>query len=58
MLLIQKEGNSHYIFVNDFNRFMYNKIKHKNKNYFCMSSLQIFSSLDVLEDHRKVCLEN
>ena len=36
---------------------MYNKVKHKDKKHFYLSSLQDLSSLNVLEKHRKVCLE-
>ena len=36
---------------------MYNKVKHKDKKHFYLSFLQDLSSLNVLEKHRKVCLE-
>ena len=34
-LLLITDGNIlHYVYINDFNKFMYNKTKHKNKNVF------------------------
>ena len=38
------------------NRFMFHKTKNKNKNYFCKSCLQCFSSKNVLKEHKEVCL--
>ena len=35
LLLISDENNSHYVYIKDFNRFMCNKTKNKNKKYFC-----------------------
>ena len=35
---------------------MFNKTKNKNKEYFCKSCLQCFSSEKVLEHHKKDCL--
>ena len=40
----------------DFNRFMFHKTKNKNKKYFCKSCLQCFSSINVLTEHKKICL--
>ena len=40
------------MFFNDFN-----KTKQNDKKYFCISNLWGLSSIDVLENHRKVCLE-
>ena len=34
LLLITKEGRSHYVYITDFNRFMFNKAKCKKKNIF------------------------
>ena len=33
LLLISKENKSHYVYIKDFNRFMWNK-KNENKQYF------------------------
>ena len=40
LLLITKKDKSHYVFINDFNRLMFSKTKHKDKKHFCMSCLQ------------------
>ena len=58
LLLITEEGKSHYVFIKDFNRLMYSKIKTKNqhKKYFCMHCLQNFTSEEVLSNHKKQCL--
>ena len=40
-----------YVLINNFNRFMYNYTKHKNKKHFCMYCLQCFCSAHTLEKH-------
>ena len=40
LLLMTKKDKSHYVFINDFNRLMFSKTKHKDKKHFCMSCLQ------------------
>ena len=44
LLLISNENKSHHVYIEDFNRFMCNKTKNKNKKYFCKCCLQCFSS--------------
>ena len=34
LFLINDENKSHYVYINDFNKFMFNKTKHKNKKHF------------------------
>ena len=34
LLIINDENKSHYVYIKDFSRFMFNKTKHKNKNTF------------------------
>ena len=56
-LLIVTDGDkSHYVYIKDFNRFMFHKKKNKKKKYFCKSCLQHFSSKNVLTGHKDVCL--
>ena len=43
--------------IKDFNRYMFNKTKHKNKKHFCRYCLQCFSSEIVLQEHGEICLE-
>ena len=56
LLLISNDFASHYVYIKDFNRLMFNKTKNKNKKYFCKSCLQCFSSENVLLGHKKYCL--
>ena len=57
LLLIIDEKKSHYVYIKDFDRFMFYKTKkNKNKKYFCKSCLQCFSSKNVLTKHKEVCL--
>ena len=37
--MITDENKSHYVYIKDFNRLMYNKTKSMNKKYFCKSCL-------------------
>ena len=41
-LLVTNENKSHYVYINNFNRFMFNKTKNKNKKYFCKSFFTLF----------------
>ena len=56
LLLIFKDNKSHYVYIKDFNRLMFNKTENKNKKYFCRCCLQCFSSEKVLTDHKENCL--
>ena len=53
---IANKSKSHYANIKDFNRFMFNKTKIKNKKYFCKYCLQYFSSKKVLIEHKENCL--
>ena len=44
------------MYIKDFNRFMCNKRKNKNKKYFCKCCLQCFSCEKVLIEHKENCL--
>ena len=56
VLVVIDENKSHYVYIKDFDRFMFHKTKNKNKKWFCKSCLQCFSSKNVLTEHKKVCL--
>ena len=56
LLLISKEFKSHYVYIKDFDRFMFNKTKNKSKKYFFKSCLRCFSSEKILIEHRTDCL--
>ena len=56
LLLVTDGDISLYVFIKDFDRFMFHKTKNKNKKYFCKSCLQCFSSKNVSTKHKEVCL--
>ena len=56
LLRISNENESHYVYNKDFNRFMCNKTKNKNKKYICKCCLQCFSSEKVLIKYKEKCL--
>ena len=56
LLLVIDENKPHYVYIKDFDRFMFHKMKDKNKKYFCKSCLQCFNSKNVLAEYKKVCL--
>ena len=53
LLLISNKFTSHYVYIKDFDRSMFNKTKNKNKKYFCKSCLQCFSSEKALKEHKE-----
>ena len=56
LLLLIDDDKSHYVYIKDFDRFMFHKTKNKNKKWFCKSCLQCFSSESVLIKHKENCL--
>ena len=56
VLMIHEGDKSHYVYIKDFNRLMFNKTKHKEKKLFCTRCLQNFSSESVLDRHKENCL--
>ena len=42
LLLISNENKSHYVYIKDFNRFMCNKTKNKNKLFFFVNAVYSF----------------
>ena len=48
LLLVTNEDKSHYMYIKDFDRFMFQKTKNEDKICFCKSCLQRFSSKNVL----------
>ena len=57
LLLITENENKHYVLIKDFNKFMYNQTKHKERKHFCMDCLQCFSSERVLNNHKENCIQ-
>ena len=56
LLLITKDENKHYVLIKDFNKFMYQQTKHKERKHFCMHCLQCFISERVLKNHKENCI--
>ena len=56
LLLITEDEKKHYVLIKDFNAFMYNQSKHKERKHFCMFCLQCFSSERILANHANNCL--
>ena len=56
LLLITKDEKKHYVLIKDFNAFMYNQLKHKERKHFCTYCLQCFSSERILANHVNNCL--
>ena len=54
LLLIINESKSRYMYVKDFDKFIFHKTKNKNKKYFFKSCLQCFSNKNVLTERKKV----
>ncbi|KAL9967825.1 hypothetical protein ACROYT_G026122 [Oculina patagonica] len=57
LLLITNETKQHYVLIKDFNKFMYNQTKHKERKHFCMHCLQCFSSNRILNNHKNNCIQ-
>ena len=57
LLLIEKDGNNHYVLIKHFNKFMYQQTKHKERKHFCMHCPQCFSSERVLNNHKNNCIQ-
>lgn len=51
LLRLENEEDCHYVQIKEFNKLMYNKTKHKEKNHFCIDSLQWFIIEKVLTKH-------
>ena len=56
LLLLIDEEKSHYVYIKDFNRFMFHRTKIKNKKWFCKSCLHCFISENILIKHKEICL--
>ena len=56
LLFLIRNDESHYVYIKDFNIFMFHKEKNKNKKWFWRSCLQRFSSKNVLINQKKNCL--
>ena len=57
LLVIPNKNKSHYVCIKDFNKFMRDKTKNKNKKHLYRYCLQCFSRERVLVEHKEVCLK-
>ena len=57
LLMITDENKSHYVCIKDFNIFMCNKTKNKNKKNLFKYCLQYFSCERFLIERKEICLE-
>ena len=57
LLLLIGNNKSHYVYIKDFNSFMFHQTKNKKtKKWFCKSCLQCFSNENFLIKHKEICL--
>ena len=56
LLLITKGKEQHYALIKDFNKFMYNQTKHKERKHFCRHCLQRFRYEKALINHKENCI--
>ena len=56
LLLLINDDKSHYVYIKDFNTFMFHKTKNKNKKWFSKGCLQCFSCEGVLIKYKENCL--
>ena len=57
LLLITENEDKHYVLIKDFNKFMYNQTRHKERKHFCMYCLQCFCSEQILTNHKENCIQ-
>ena len=49
LLLVTKDENKHYVLIKDFNKFMYNQTKHKERKNFCMHCLKLIKNIQTVD---------
>ena len=57
LLMKTSKNKSHYAYIKDFNKFIFNKAKCKNKKHFCKCCLQCFSSEIISVKHKETCFK-
>ena len=56
LLLLIDDDKLHYVYIKDFDRFMFHKTTNKSKRWFFKSCFQCFSEESVLIKHKENCL--
>ena len=51
LLLILEEEKQHYVWIKDFNKFMFRQNRHRHRPHFCIYCLQYFGSEEILNKH-------
>ena len=57
LISYDNQNQPNYFCIRDFNVFIFNKTRHKNKKHFHKYRLQCFSSERALQEHSDMCLE-
>ena len=57
LFIISNKIKSHYVYVKDFNKFMFNKTKNQNKKCFCKDCCKCFSSERISLEHNEISLK-
>ena len=57
LFIISNKIKSHYVYVKDFNKFMFNKTKNQNKKCFCKYCCKCFSSERIFLEHNEISLK-
>ena len=55
LLLIEKAGKSHYMWIKDLNRLLYDQSRHKERKHFCERCLHGYTREDLLKAHKPEC---
>ena len=55
LMLLHKDGNTHYCFVKRLPALLYDQTKHRNKKHFCEMCLTGFTTADILANHTRYC---
>ena len=53
LLILIDDDKLHYVYIKDFDKFLFHKTKNKNKKCFCWSCLQSFSGKSVMIKHKE-----
>ena len=53
LLLVTENEKQHYVYIKDFNRFMFQQSKISNKKHFCKYCLQCFSSEEITKQAQR-----
>ena len=56
LLLLTEEDKSHYVWVKNLSRLLYDQNKAKTKKHFCVRCLQGFTKEELLQKHEEACV--